>query len=45
MHGRGAGVGPEQDSGAFVLELEWEEIGRWGGPAQDLLPNTPVPFS
>ena len=25
---------------------EWQaELGRWGGPAWDLLPNTPVLFS
>ena len=22
-----------------------ESLGRWGGPARDLLPNTSVPFS
>ena len=28
----------------FGAVLTVKRLGRWGGPAQDLLPNTPVPF-
>ena len=28
-----------------VGKMKTTEVGRWGGPARGLLPNTPVPFS
>ena len=27
------------------IDFEENAVGRWGGPARDLLPNTSVPFS
>ena len=32
-----------QEAGGWVGG--WGRVGRWGGPARDLLPNTSVPFS
>ena len=43
--------GHREESWGWGLEVTDDEegrrvaVGRWGGPARDLLPNTSVPFS
>ena len=47
-HGLGGHHDDPNDGSAGVAECEQVErvaVGRWGGPARDLLPNTSVPFS